>query len=578
MRARHLIAPLTAAAWALVALVGAQPASAHASLVASNPTELQILTDPPPAVLLVFDEAVQPELSAVTLTGPGQARVPVGGLSHGRYGTSYLLAPVSGAMATGEYQVTWRAVSTDDGHATTGRFSFRTLAAGEARTTAASAEAAAVPHVSSGSRVVYGLARWLAFLAFACCLGGGFFLVACRPEGRSRPALLRLVASGWWALVATSATLLASYAGYAERSPLSRVLDGSSLDATVGTRIGSVLMLRLALLVAIAPLGWGLLRRPSRLATGLLLGLGGLVASTWSAVSHSEAALPLVVLDVVHLVATAVWLGGLAALGLVVLRETDAHAARDAVERFSSAAVVAVVVLVSTGCVQAWRQTGSLAALSDNDYGGLLLGKVSLVAVTLLLAGFARFRILRSRSQTAPQLGRLRRVVLAETGLGIAVLTVTSVLVTTEPARATHSQLLAARRASSVAAARAQVSSTALTSQSLSGAVPYDAGTGPAGTGTVKVSVTPTRPGPTEIHLSVLDARGEPRSLTRLEVALRPLAGDRSAVAVTFTRLAPGHFVSEGASFRAAGPWQLGIALGLPGGASAIAIAGVVVR
>ena len=575
MRRRYLVAPLTLVTWVLVVLAGAQPASAHASIVASNPTELQILSAPPPSVLLVFDEGVRPELSAVTVRGPDSKRVLLGALSHGRYGLGYLLAPVAGPMPAGDYHVTWRTVSADDGHDTTGSCSFRTLAAGKPAREAAAA-AAAVPPDSSGSRVLYGIARWLAFLAFACCLGGAFFLVGCRPEGNTQRPLRRLVASGWWSRVATSAVLLASYAGYAERAPLAKVLDGSSLDATLGTRIGTVLVLRLALLVAIAPLGWGLLRRPSSIATGLVLALGALLASTWTAISHSDGAPPLMVLDVVHLVATAVWLGGLAAMGLVVLRKTEADDARAAVDRFSSAAVVSVVVLVATGCVQAWRQTGSLAALGDNGYGELLLSKVSLVAVTLVLAGIARFRILRPGS--ALKLGSLRRVVLAEAGLGIVVLTVTSVLVTTEPAREAHSQLLAARQAKSVSAARAQVSSTALTSASLSGDVPYDAGIGTAGKGTVQVSVTPTRPGPTQIHLTFLNAAGQAQPLLRLAVALRPLTGDHTTEAVTFTRLGPGHYVSEGAAFSGVGQWQLGIALELPGGASDVAIAGVVVR
>jgi copper transport protein len=578
MRRRHLVAPLTLVTWALIALAGAQPASAHASIVASNPTPLQILSSPPPSVLLVFDEAVRPELSAVTVRGPDQARVLLGALSHGTYGLDYLLAPVAGPMAAGDYQVTWRAVSTDDGHATTGSFTFRTLAATRARAGATVAAAAAVPPDSSGSRVLYGIARWLAFLAFSCMVGGAFFVVGCRPEGRAHPALRRLVATGWWGLIATTVVLLTSYAGYAERAPLSKVLDGSSLDATLGTRIGSVLALRLAVLVAVAPVGWRLLRRSSTFATGLVLGLGALVASTWTAVSHSDGAPPLMVLDVVHLVATAVWMGGLAAMGLVVLRRTEAGDARAAVERFSSAAVVSVVVLVATGCVQAWRQTGSLAAFRDNGYGELLLSKVSLVAVTLVLAGIARFRILRTWSRSDGHLGRLRQVVLAEAGLGIVVLTVTSVLVTTEPAREAHSQVLAARQAKSVSAARAQVSSTALTSASLSGDVPYDAGIGALGKGTVQVSVTPTRPGPTQIHLTFLNAAGQPQPLLRLAVALRPVTGDHTTEAVNFTRLGPGHYVSEGASFSGTGQWQLGIALELPNGASDVAIAGVVVR
>jgi copper transport protein len=175
-------------------------------------------------------------------------------------------------------------------------------------------------------------------------------------------------------------------------------------------------------------------------------------------------------------------------------------------------------------------------------------------------------------------MGRLRRVVLAEAGLGIAVLTVTSVLVTTEPARAAHDQILAARRASSVSTTRAQVSSQALTRASLSGTVPYDAGIGAPGKGTVQVSVAPTRPGPTQIHLTFLDAQGGPQPLIRLAVALRPVTGERTTEAVSFTRLAVGHYVSEGAAFVTTGSWQLGIALGLPGGAAALAIAGVVVR
>ena len=574
MRARLLLVPLTLLGWLLTAVVGATPASAHASLVASNPTELQILTDAPSSVLLVFDEIVAPEFSSVVVTGP--QKVAVGALSHGQYAPTYLLAPLTGPMAAGDYTVTWRAVTTDDGHSTFGSYTFRTLGAAKPATAAAAVAAVEEPPATNSSRFVYGVARWLAFLAFACCLGGSFFLAGCRPAG-SHQALRRLAACGWWVLVATSTVMLLSYAASAQRAPLSTVLDGSSLDATVGSRVGAVLILRLALLVAVAPVGWALLRRQPRGGGPVVLGMGALLATTWSAVSHADRALPLMLVDVVHLVATAVWLGGLAALGLVVLRATEAGEARAAVSRFSSAALVAVLVLVGTGCVQAWRQTGSLAALGDNQYARLLLGKLGLVVVTLALAGLARFRLLRAPA--GPHMSSVRRVVLMEAALGIGVLTVTSVLVTTQPARAAHEQILAARQAATTKTPpRAQVSSEALTAESLSGSVPYDAGTGASGKGTVEVSVAPTRPGPTQIHLTVLDAAGRPRPLTRIAVALRPLAGDRAAVDVTFTRLGTGHYVSEGASFPAAGSWQLGVAMGFSGGSSAVAIAGVVVR
>jgi copper transport protein len=586
---------VTLMAWVLATCMTARPALAHAALVASSPSELQILTDPPTEVLLVFDEGVNPALSAITVTGPSKLAVPVGPLSHGTHGVLYLVAPLSGRLPAGDYQVGWRAVSTDDGHPTGGSYSFRTLTAAAARPAGVTPVVGGRASAHPGSAVVFGVARWVAFLGFAALVGALYFLVACWPEGSSRRGWRRLVVGGWAALTAATLTMLLSYGAYAEGAPLGKVADVSLLNAALASHVGGVLLLRLGLLVAGAalavvlvrrmPLAWGWAGgRASRL---VVLAAGAGLALTWSAISHSSAqATPMVAVDVVHLVSTAVWLGGLAALGVVVLgKKEDPAVAGRVVATFSSTALVCVVVLVATGCVQAWQRVGSVAALTDNSYARLLLGKLALVGLTLLLAGVARFRLLRrqlpkARLTQPPALARLRRLVLAEVGLGVAVLTVTSLLVSTEPAAAAHAQLVAARRnVGSLSRAGTRVTAASVVIPPLSGKVPYDAGIGTSGRGEVTLSVQPPQVGATSIHLSVLDASGTPRPIAELIAAMRrPAFPHNKPIPMTFVKISPGHYVSRGASFVAAGSWQLGIALRLPGGAGAIAIAGITVR
>ncbi|WP_128377458.1 copper resistance protein CopC [Streptomyces cavernae] len=128
------------------------------------------------------------------------------------------------------------------------------------------------------------------------------------------------------------------------------------------------------------------------------LAIGGSVvaiglAATWALAEHASTgiqtglAMPV---DVVHLLAVAVWLGGLAAL-LTVLFRTSAPAIEvSAVRRFSRLAFGSVAVLAATGTYQGWRQTGSWSALTDTSYGRWLLVKVGLVAVMVGAAWISR--------------------------------------------------------------------------------------------------------------------------------------------------------------------------------------------
>lgn len=127
-------------------LLAPGPASAHAVLEHTSPTDGAVVPSPPDTVTLTFDEAVGRIGAAATLTGP-----------HGTVSTSPpviagkdVQIPVTGAQPAGSYQLAWRVVS-DDGHPVSGQVRWSLHGAASAVTLAASPAAAAQSGSSSGT-------------------------------------------------------------------------------------------------------------------------------------------------------------------------------------------------------------------------------------------------------------------------------------------------------------------------------------------------------------------------------------------------------------------------------------------
>jgi putative copper export protein len=95
--------------------------------------------------------------------------------------------------------------------------------------------------------------------------------------------------------------------------------------------------------------------------------------------------------DAVHLLATGVWAGGLPVLFWVVRRSTGRlHLAPSwtaaTVKRFSSLALVAVILLAMTGLYQSWIQVQRINLLFETPYGQILTLKV-LIFLTMGAVG-----------------------------------------------------------------------------------------------------------------------------------------------------------------------------------------------
>lgn len=403
----------------LVLLAGAGSASAHAVLTNADPADGRVLRTAPKAVTLTFTESVGLLEDSVRVIDPGNRRVHTGRQEHadGRANTARVTLPAH--LAQGTYIVAWRVVSADS-HPASGALTF---SVGEP-----SATTAVLPSDTAqdaASTMLYDIARYLAYGGLALLLGT---IVFTRATGVA--AARGLLAGGWWTLMgATSALLLLRGPYERGRGPAS-ALDLGVLRDTATSRPGLALLARVVVLAAAAvALGRteGALRGRARHAAAVVLASLAL-AVTWAVSEHAAAGaqVPLAMTSaVLHLLAMAVWLGGLAAL-LTTLYRTPEDLPVRAVTRFSRLASAAVVVLAATGAYQSWRGLGSLDALASTTYGRLLTAK--LVAVVLLLGAAAssrrwtaRWAVAGAGARGAALPERVRQSVGAATGREAAV-------------------------------------------------------------------------------------------------------------------------------------------------------------
>lgn len=534
-------------------LVAAPSASAHAVVVSTDPPDGTLLQSAPSQVSIVFSEAVELQLGALRVFAPDGSRVDVGSAEHPAGKADTASVGLRSGLKDGTYVVSWRVISADS-HPVHGGFTFSV----GTTSAPAAAGAAAAPAGDKTVGVLFGISRWLAFLGFALLVGPAFLALLRAPGLLRQARARRVIGAGWFALLLGSVLALLLQGPYGAGFGLGKVFDGDVLQATMHTRLGTALAWRLVLLGGVGVLvSWMVTRLPeatkrSRLAAGVLGGaLAVAMAATWASVDHSgvgsQVALALPV-DVTHLLAMAVWIGGLAVLTVAALwqprkkAEKADKAAGDAADAsselsdddtlalirdFSPIAFTAVVVLASSGFYQGWRQVRTWDALTTTDYGRLLLIKVSLFAVMVAL-GFLARRRLQARK---PDLPTLRRSVAAEFGIALCVLAVTAVLVESQPATATVNRVVSASQ-------------------------PFDTGSA-NGKGTVNMTLDPARVGIDTLHLYILGPTGQQEAVPEVTALLSLPAQDLGPLPVKLQNAGPGHYISSTATFPYPGNWQV---------------------
>ena len=299
-------------------------------------------------------------------------------------------------------------------------------------------------------------ALWV-HLASSVLLTGAFFmlLLAGVPRGPtarrwdtrvvvwSRLLVLVVIGSGIvWLLLRT--------AGF-ENRPQAALEPRAVWHAVLDTRPGLVWLARHGLLVV---LGAFLAmradvaeRRNWIVARGEALALAALALALMIGSSHAAAITPgtalAVAIDATHLLGTGVWVGALVPLALL-LRAANPDAGADArpyavraARRFSGAALIAMLLLMASGVMNALVQIESIAALAGTAHGRLLLAKLAVLVPILGLAIVNRTRILPALSGSGgrPPMHRLAAFVGGEAVLALVLLALAAAMTLTTPAR-----------------------------------------------------------------------------------------------------------------------------------------------
>jgi copper resistance protein C len=156
------VATALAVGW-LLGVVGAAPASAHASLVRSSPADQSSVAAAPTTVTLTFDENIRMP-SVILVTGADGASVVQGKTSV----VDNVAKTRVNTGPSGEFTVAYRVVSAD-GHPLSGRVSF-TVGTGSPGVPTEQVTAAAGHHRSSNTST--GGSRVIGMVAALALLGG----------------------------------------------------------------------------------------------------------------------------------------------------------------------------------------------------------------------------------------------------------------------------------------------------------------------------------------------------------------------------------------------------------------------
>ncbi len=426
---RLLVAALLAVCLTIV-LPGVS--EAHAILVRSDPATDAVLSVAPDQVRMWFSEALNPAVSTAAVVNEKNQRIDQHNAFVSPDDATEMDISLQPNLSPGVYAVVWRTSSADDGHVLTGSFLF-TVARPDGTVPTASGGTVLGQNVLGGSNTVGQGAGQLDGPTFFNLLmvtllelgaifwvGAQFWpifvlspsaedcedLSAANQQVQQRyarrfalPTLLVLLVANGGVLFGQALTASGGNIGDAfSLSLLANLVTGGRFGAFWIMRF---IVLILALRLALYQVQWYRTRRSlPRLVNvilpwvNLILGLALFISMTMtshaSAVTGSTGVLALVV-DWLHLVAAALWVGGMLYIVtsyLPILRKypvvEQARSLVTALPYYSPWALAGVGIMAVTGPLSATFQLTSWGQLLATAYGRTLVVKILLVGALLL--------------------------------------------------------------------------------------------------------------------------------------------------------------------------------------------------
>lgn len=448
-----LVATAAAAVWPSTA------SAADANLASSTPADQSKVDQLSTSIQLVFDVPIGPSPQVVMACGsPGVPQT---------LGKATLLADqvtVSVQLTTpapkGPCIVGWTVTDTNLQPAGSGSFAFEVTAdpvvstsaepssstpadTGSTTSTPTSNSVAPVAPpsdtadsadtTSSGSGAPLGLFRLLGYLSLAALFGALVFLMFSWPEGVEYRVTESFLRVAWVLAVVSSFLVVGATASQQSGAGLGSSLSPTAWGDAFSTMPGKAAVLRFLLVVGS---GWVVLR-PSRLldpTTQLAsLGIPALAVLTLG-VARDDYGFIEIAVGMVHALGMSVWFGGIAIQAKAVLMGPGDEDLVHAVVGFKRLATPAMLATVLSGAMLMFSlDRGHLGSA----HGLVLVFKTLIVAamvfVSVATRQFVNQRLGRAQVMSAEMAHRLRRAVSIEALVGVAVLMVTSWLLSLTP-------------------------------------------------------------------------------------------------------------------------------------------------
>ncbi len=386
-------------------LVGIQSAQAHGYVVRSVPDDRSTLDHPPARLQYWFSEDLEPEFSQITLRDQTGAILAEGAVDADNRALLTLQVPAD--LSDGAYIVDLRPAFASDGHVVV-----------ETRVFFVGEEVGGIDSEQAGYEVIPLEVFWrILLLAGTLLLFGAFVIYSYvllpawgnprYPAGLLPPRVLqrlnRLVIAGLTIAVVGNLVAIVQQSMVFFSADVVQVFEqGLWHVVRIGSRFGDVWTARMVLLVLVG--GFWLLStmwrdeypETVRAFWAANVWVAALLLGAFSITSHAAGSLiwPWVAMavDWVHTLAVGAWVGGLAALVLVLPVALQPYAGDDrrqalliVLRRFSRLAVSALVLVIATGIYSALNWLYQPTDLVQTAWGGALIVKLALVGSVLIL-------------------------------------------------------------------------------------------------------------------------------------------------------------------------------------------------
>ncbi|MFE3974883.1 MULTISPECIES: copper resistance CopC/CopD family protein [unclassified Peribacillus] len=409
-------------------------ASGHATVISSNPSPNEVMDTLPEKISIQFSENIQPAFHSLEVFSQDGDKIQIQDSAISEQSEKVLEAKWKGTIDEGIYYIKWRVVSSD-GHPIEGTIPFQF---GDS-TVLPNQEISKVNAGFPDSITVF--LQSLQYICFAALTGILFFQLSLMKGSRLFEASSRARLYLWLSYAGLAFSIFCSL-------PLKVTIDAGVgwADAFNGTFIkevlnatsfGTIWIIEILLLLLLFLVIYFMLENTLIKSLPFLSFIIIAILMVCKALTGHTAAVPnqvlAVLMDFLHLLSMALWLGGLLAL-LVILPGLANRQADDKktfywsiIQRFSRWSFLFVIILIISGIYSSLQHVPTIHSLINTTYGQLLLAKIGLMLVMIVLGAFHYFRGKKRVKKLGYSVGM-------EFGLGIVVLIVAALLTNVQTA------------------------------------------------------------------------------------------------------------------------------------------------